>query len=425
MKTRPSAKRMVPGIGIWAYRHRFKPKAKLIFEISPHAVSSKNNLSFGAASPILWGKYLRVMLTKRFWLWLWVTSGALFPAVPQAAELFTPDNFPGSWTLVTNADASVCAAETSIHRQERVVYSRILELQPAPAEAPIVNFGAAREANIHRFIANYRPPPIPYTSERAALKTGQEKFNCLEFAEDLVSKAKDDGIPAQVIGILFKGKWTGHAVAGFPTAEGSTLYFDSTPGAGQISHAAHQANVEVGHAYTREDGGELAVVGHLPITEIIPVTKLVSLASGVMEDDSAVTTSAAWVVTGVRRVPASGIDYADTNSLRISDDQLAKWNTMASQVLAAQIERHRAGAFSTQSTAVVAAARALAENEDQAARNYPYGQLRMGERYLEGDGVPQNATLARAYLRQAADQGSPTAIIEMNRLDRTVSGNSK
>src|ERR1700677_4097531 len=98
---------------------------------------------------------------------------------------------------------------------------------------------------------------------------------------------------------------------------------------------------------------------------------------------------------------------------------------MASQVLAAQIERQRAGAFSTQSTAVIAAARALAENEDQAARNDPYGQLRMGERYLGGDGVPQNATRARAYLRQAADQGSPTAIIELNRLDRTVSGNSK
>jgi TPR repeat protein len=365
------------------------------------------------------------MLTRRFWLWLLVMRGALFPAVPHAAELFTPHNFPGSWTLVTNADASVCATESSIHRQDRVVYSRMLELQPATTEAPIVNFGAAREATIRGFIADYRPPPIPYTSERTALKTGQEKFNCLEFAEDLVSKAKEDGIPAQVIGILFKGKWAGHAVAGFPTAEGSTLYFDSTPPAGQISHAAHQAHVEVGQAYTREDGGELAVVGHLPITEIIPVTRLVSLASGVMEDDSAVTTSAAWVVTAVRRVPASGIDYADTNSLRISDDQLARWNTMASQVLAAQVERQRAGAFSNQSTAVVAAARALAENEDQAARNDLYGQLRMGERYLVGDGVPQNSKLARAYLRQAADQGSPTAIIELNRLDQTVPGSSK
>ncbi len=61
---------------------------------------------------------------------------------------------------------------------------------------------------------------------------------------------------------------------GISTAEGQTLYFDSTPAAGKISHRAHEAHVEVGQAYSREGGGELSVVGQLPIAKIIPVTKL-------------------------------------------------------------------------------------------------------------------------------------------------------
>src|SRR5208283_4801501 len=116
--------------------------------------------------------------------------------------------------------------------------------------------------------------------------------------------------------------------------EGGMLYYDSTPGSGQISHAAHEAHVEVGQPYTREGGGELAVVGHEPITEIIPVTKVVDLAASVVEYDleSAVPGRAAWIVTGVKRVPAEGIEYAGTNTLQISDDQLARWKAAASQV---------------------------------------------------------------------------------------------
>ncbi len=353
----------------------------------------------------------------RFCLWLLLLGGSFWPATPRAATLFSPDDFPGVWTIATNADGMVCATETAIHRQGLVVYSRVLNLQALPPELAPVNPEAATEAAIRRFIAGYRPPPIPYTSERTALITGREKFNCLEFAEDLVKQATENGIPAQVIGITFQGEWAGHAVAGFPTAEGRTLYFDSTPGAGQISLAALEAQVEVGEPYHRAGGGELSVVGQRPITEIIPVTKLSKLADRLAEGEGASPTSGNWAVTSIQRVPAAGIDYATTNSLEISDDQLTRWNTAAGAALAAQSERDHALSFAAQSAAVWASARALAENERMAAQNDPYGQLRMGERYLKGDGVPKNPALGRAYLRQAADQENPTAMEELKSLD--------
>ena len=93
-------------------------------------------------------------------------------------------------------------------------------------------------------------------------------------------------------------------------------------------------------------------------------------------------------------------------------------------MLAAQTDQQLAQAFARQSTANRAAARALKLNEEQAARNDPYGQLRMGERYMTGDGVPKNPALAKAYLKQAADQGSPTAAEELKKLTGNISGNS-
>ena len=360
----------------------------------------------------------------RFCLWLLLPGGLLLPTMPRAASLFIPDNFPGVWTIATNAEGTVCATETAIHRQGREVFCRVLNLQAVPPELAPVNPDAAREAAIWRFISAYRPPPIPYTSERTALKTGREKFNCLEFAEDLVKQATENGIPAQVIGIKFKDEWAGHAVAGFPTAEGRTIYFDSTPGAGQISHAAHEAQVKVGQPYRRSGGGELSVVGQRPITEIIPVTKLSKLADSLAEDEGAGPARGYWSVTSIQRVPAADIDYATTNSLEISDDQLVRWNTAAAAALAAQIKAEYALSFATQSAAGRAGAQALAENEKMAAQNDPYGQLRMGERYLKGDGVPRNPLLGRAYLKQAADQESPTAIEELKRLDENTSKHS-
>jgi TPR repeat protein len=46
---------------------------------------------------------------------------------------------------------------------------------------------------------------------------------------------------------------------------------------------------------------------------------------------------------------------------------------------------------------------ALEENEKLAARNDVYGELRMGQRYLSGDGVPKDIFKARDYLQRAAD----------------------
>jgi hypothetical protein len=50
--------------------------------------------------------------------------------------------------------------------------------------------------------------------------------------------------------------------------------------------------------------------------------------------------------------------------------------------------------------------RALKYNQDLADKGDAYGQLRMGERYLNGDGVEKNETKAKDYLSKAAAQGS-------------------
>ena len=199
------------------------------------------------------------------YLALLILSLSLCPAKSQDAPLFNPENFPGEWKVATNLNSVITATETAVHRQGSTAYSRVLQLKAVPEEVPVSNPEAATEREIRRFIAGYRPPAIPYTSEQAAKDNGLEKFTCLEFAGDLVKKANDAGVPAQIIGIKFEGKLVGHAVTGFPTAEGGTLYFDSTPAAGQISRAAHQARVRVGNLYTRAGGGELAVVGRLPM----------------------------------------------------------------------------------------------------------------------------------------------------------------
>ena len=57
------------------------------------------------------------------------------------------------------------------------------------------------------------------------------------------------------------------------------------------------------------------------------------------------------------------------------------------------------------------------ENERLAAQGDAYGELRMGERYLAGDGVAKDIFKARDYLQRAAEQGSQTAVNELNRLD--------
>jgi hypothetical protein len=67
--------------------------------------------------------------------------------------------------------------------------------------------------------------------------------------------------------------------------------------------------------------------------------------------------------------------------------------------------------------------KALKFNQDAAAKGDPYGLLRMGERYRDGDGVPKDLTKAREYLTKAAATGSPDAADELSKLSQ-VSTNS-
>lgn len=56
-----------------------------------------------------------------------------------------------------------------------------------------------------------------------------------------------------------------------------------------------------------------------------------------------------------------------------------------------------------------AAAKTLKWNQEQADAGDEYGELRMGERYLTGDGVEKDAARAREYLQKASAQGNKEA----------------
>ncbi len=66
------------------------------------------------------------------------------------------------------------------------------------------------------------------------------------------------------------------------------------------------------------------------------------------------------------------------------------------------------------------ALRALRDNEAMAAQGDAYAEMRMGERYRDGDCVPQDPAKARAYLGMAAAHGSLTADAELTRLENTA-----
>ena len=194
------------------------------------------------------------------------------------------------------------------------------------------------------------------------------------------------------------------------------MYFDSTPGAGRISRAAHEAQVEVGRPYRRAGGGELAGVGNLPVSGIIPVSRLLQFASDLADGQNSVTAKARLVVASEHHVQAKDIDYAGPDTLQVSDEQLARWNAASNTVLTELASEQDQKKITQKNVVARAAARALAADEKLATENNAYGQLRMGERYLAGDGVKKDPMKAEAYLRQAAGQGSLTAIQELKAL---------
>ena len=352
-------------------------------------------------------------------LLLTILLAILLPAGVALAgdNVFDPRQFPGQWAFVTNQDATITATGNAVLRRGDEVYQRVLLLKPVPVEAAGLS-QKPTEAQVKNFISHYRPPPIPYTSLKTALKTGAEKFNCLEFAEDIVNQAGANGIPAEVIGVKFKDRLVGHACAGFPVADGRTLYFDSTPGAGQISRGASEARVELGKTYRRADGGVPAGdAENLPVTEIIPVSRLMEIAGSLLDGYAAPPAETKLVVMGEKIQQAEGIDYAGPDTLKISDAQRERWNQAAGEVMAAKASRLAAQKQAEQAVANKLAAKTLAENEQLAAQGDAYGELRMGQRYLAGDGVAKDIFKARDYLQRAAEQGSQTAVDELNRLD--------
>jgi len=62
----------------------------------------------------------------------------------------------------------------------------------------------------------------------------------------------------------------------------------------------------------------------------------------------------------------------------------------------------------------------LKYNQELAAKGDPYGLLRMGERYRDGDGVPKDLAKARDCFTKAVAAGSPSAADELSGLDRST-----
>jgi len=80
------------------------------------------------------------------------------------------------------------------------------------------------------------------------------------------------------------------------------------------------------------------------------------------------------------------------------------------KVRQAELDKQRRDAIKAEEKRKQAAAdRALKFNQDLADKGEAYGQLRMGERYLKGDGVEKNEAKAKDYLSKAAAQGNMEA----------------
>jgi len=60
--------------------------------------------------------------------------------------------------------------------------------------------------------------------------------------------------------------------------------------------------------------------------------------------------------------------------------------------------------------------KALKSNQEDADRGDAYGELRMGERYRDGDGVAKDPRLAREWLAKSAAQGNLAAKRELSEL---------
>lgn len=64
--------------------------------------------------------------------------------------------------------------------------------------------------------------------------------------------------------------------------------------------------------------------------------------------------------------------------------------------------------------------RVVKYNQEEADKGDPYGLLRMGERYRDGDGVEKDLTKARDYFSKAVAAGSPSAAGELSQLNQVL-----
>lgn len=72
----------------------------------------------------------------------------------------------------------------------------------------------------------------------------------------------------------------------------------------------------------------------------------------------------------------------------------------------------------------IANERALKYNQEQADKGDPFGLIRMGERYRDGDGVPKNLAKARDYFTKAIAAGETDAADELSKMNQSSSTNA-
>jgi hypothetical protein len=96
-------------------------------------------------------------------------------------------------------------------------------------------------------------------------------------------------------------------------------------------------------------------------------------------------------------------------------DEVDARQKAAEELLEAQ---RRAAAEKAAAAKMAAQAKIVKSNQELADKGDPYGLLRMGELYRDGNGVPKDLTKARDYLTKAAAAGSPSAAAELSKLNQ-------
>jgi hypothetical protein len=149
-----------------------------------------------------------------------------------------------------------------------------------------------------------------------------------------------------------------------------------------------------------------------PPPDLVKKWEIPIVVSGGADDDiiAKVKDNQTQLSAAVLKLSQFQSDY-DQKSKQILDERDAKINDLPI-ALAKQAKEQQDKAKQQQDTKILAFDQAQADNGD------PYGLLRMGERYRDGDGVQKDIDKARGYLTKAATAGSPTAADELSKLNQ-------